>query len=109
LVSNELHTIWTQSEILAREGRSPERVNIDRFLPSELWRRHREVLADGPEDQWRQLAVIYDSIESMRWVILQHEPGDPFPEERRERIRKTSALVADVYEEITGERPDDDG
>lgn len=111
LVAEELHTIWVHMTLLVEDGRTPTAMNDQtaaRFLPTETWAAHREVLADDrlSDDVWNVLPTLFSNAESLRFYLLSLPSGTPIPPEQLRIVAESAEQVAATYTYLTGRHPD---
>jgi hypothetical protein len=112
LVAEELHTIWVHM-LVVEDGKTPTSTTEKteaRFLPTNTWAAHREVMADDAlsDDAWNVLPMLFNNAESLRFYLLDQPGGTQLPADKLQLIDGSAAQVAEMYEYLTGTPPGPD-
>jgi hypothetical protein len=114
LVAAEIHTVWTHLALLALAKESPRYLADprERFLPAALWHDYRSALAGAAEsnvgdEQWRSLALLYDTVDGIRRLVLDHAPGTRLDSDVIEGARDAAKRARDAHVWLTGVPPDE--
>jgi hypothetical protein len=107
LVGDELSTIWLHLDGLIDHGTAPlsDEQHRTKFMPTTAWDTYKETLAQKgatSEAEWTGLSSVLHAVNTLRFMVFEHEPKTQLPAPLLQQIREQRWLVAENYEGITG-------